>query len=155
MEYNRNDNNYMHSYIFDDNMKDKLEHKKYYYSNGQIASESYWLNGKYHREDGPAYIRYYDNGQLEYEAYWLNGKRYRIDGPSWILYYENGQIEVEEYLLNDKYHREDGPAYIGYYENGQIKSEKYYINNREYSKQDYKLELIKRNSKLGQLLNEL
>jgi len=35
------------------------------------------LNGKLHREDGPA--EEYSNG---YKAWWLNGKRHREDGPA-------------------------------------------------------------------------
>ena len=45
--------------------------------NGSIF---YFLNGKYHREDGPAII--YSDGAL---GYYLNGKRHREDGPA-IIY---------------------------------------------------------------------
>ena len=37
----------------------------------------WYLNGKYHREDGPAIE--YKNGD---KAWWLNGNRHREDGPA-------------------------------------------------------------------------
>ena len=62
--------------------------------------KAWHLNGKLHREDGPA---------MEYEdgtkAWYINGKRHREDGPA--LEYTNGD---KYWYINDKLHREDGPA---------------------------------------------
>ena len=58
------------------------------------------LNGKHHREDGPAIERV--NG---YREWWLNGKPHREDGPA--VEFANGH---KEWWLNGKRHREDGPA---------------------------------------------
>ena len=58
------------------------------------------LNGKHHREDGPAVE--YANGDKEW---YLNGKCHREDGPAFEC--ANG---TKEWCLNGKYHREDGPA---------------------------------------------
>ena len=61
------------------------------------GEKSWWLNGKLHREDGPAYER--SDGS---KAWYLNGKRHREDGPavefadgdnSWYL---NGEWVTEE-----------------------------------------------------------
>jgi len=53
----------------------------------------YWyLNGKLHREDGPAYER--ANGT---KFWYLNDKLHRIDGPA--CEYPNGD---KEYLINGK-----------------------------------------------------
>ena len=52
----------------------------------------YYLNGKLHREDGPAVI--YPDGRI---CYYLNGKYHREDGPAIIR--TDGTIE---YYLNDK-----------------------------------------------------
>ena len=72
--------------------------------NGLIIDENgtkYWyLNGKLHREDGPA-IEYSDG-----DKHWfLNGKRHRTDGPAIEYYngtkywYINGvELSEEEYL---------------------------------------------------------
>src|ERR1700691_1668900 len=57
------------------------------YPNGSIF---YYLNGKRHREDGPAIIR--TDGTLEY---FLNGFYHREDGPAVIN--EKGEF----YFLND------------------------------------------------------
>ena len=46
--------------------------------NTQSGSKEWWLNGKRHREDGPA-VEYCINGSKEW---WLNGKRHREDGPA-------------------------------------------------------------------------
>ena len=63
--------------------------------------DKYWyLNGKPHREDGPAY-----EGSNGNKAWYLNGKRHREDGPA--IEYASG---TKEWYLNGKLHREDGPA---------------------------------------------
>ena len=67
------------------------------YPNGHKA---WYLNGKRHREDGPACE--YPSGT---KVWCLNGKRHREDGPAC----ENASGDKEWYL-NDKLHREDGPA---------------------------------------------
>jgi hypothetical protein len=60
----------------------------------------YWyLNGKYHREDGPA-IEWADGSN----EWWLNGERHRENGPAFDV---DGR---KEWCLNGKPHREDGPA---------------------------------------------
>lgn len=58
------------------------------------------IDGKYHREDGPAIER--EDGTKEW---WLNGKLHRADGPA--VEYPNGD---KEWYLNNNLHREDGPA---------------------------------------------
>ena len=63
--------------------------------------DRYWyLNGKLHREDGPAVE--YANGDLEW---YLNGKLHREDGPA--VEYVSGTLH---WYLNGRRHREDGPA---------------------------------------------
>jgi len=42
------------------------------------GSEEWFLDGKFHRIDGPA--AYYPVNR--YKSWWLNGKRHRLDGPS-------------------------------------------------------------------------
>jgi len=64
--------------------------------NGRI----YYMDGEFHREDGPA-VEYADGTKYWY----LNGKYHREDGPA--IEYADG---TREWLLNGKTHREDGPA---------------------------------------------
>jgi hypothetical protein len=66
------------------------------------GNKEWWVNGKRHREDGPAIER--ANGTKEW---WLNGKRHREDGSA--IERANG---TKEWYLNNNLHREDGPAVI-------------------------------------------
>ena len=59
------------------------------HGNGTVG---YWLNGKRHREDGPAVIR--ADGTV---GYWIHGLRHREDGPAIIR--ANGTVE---YWVNGK-----------------------------------------------------
>lgn len=66
----------------------------------RIGHKHWHLNGKLHREDGPA-IEYADG-----EEWWyLNGKLHREGGPA--IKYVNGD---KYWYLNNFLHREDGPA---------------------------------------------
>ena len=60
----------------------------------------WYLNGKLHREDGPAIE--YANGTTHW---YQNGKLHRADGPA----FERAD-GYKEWYKNDKRHREDGPA---------------------------------------------
>jgi len=90
------------------------------YANGT----KYWhLNGKLHREDGPAIE--YDNGT----KYWhLNDKLHREDGPAIEL---SGGTKF--WYLNGKSHREDGPAIE--WADG---TKKWFLNDEELTEEEYK-----------------
>jgi hypothetical protein len=60
----------------------------------------YRLNGKLHREDGPA-VEWFNN----YKIWYKNGKRHREDGPA--VEYLDG---TKSWWKNGKHHRLDGPA---------------------------------------------
>ena len=60
----------------------------------------WYLNGKLHREDGPA-VEYADGSK----EWYLNDKRHCEDGPA--CEFANG---YKVWYLNGKRHREDGPA---------------------------------------------
>jgi hypothetical protein len=78
-------------------MTDYIKYEVEVYADGRKV---WCLNGKYHREDGPAVEC--SNGDKDW---WLNGKRHREDGPA--VEYSNGG---KDWWLNGKRHREDGPA---------------------------------------------
>ena len=61
------------------------------------------LNGKRHREDGPAF----ENKGVGYKAWFLNGKLHREDGPA-IEHFTG----TKSWYLNGKCHRVDGPARV-------------------------------------------
>jgi antitoxin component YwqK of YwqJK toxin-antitoxin module len=102
-----------------------------YYPNGQVERESWYLDGKKHRVDGPAVINYDKNGQVEIESWYLDGKKHREDGPTVIWYDKNGQVKRESWYLDGKRHRVDGPAVINYYPNGQVEGESWYLDDTE------------------------
>ena len=84
------------------------------------------------------HVVYYPGTKKKFrETYTLNDKRHREDGPASIHYYKNGNIKMEYYYINDESHREDGPSDICYYENGNIESEHYYINGKELTKEQF------------------
>jgi NTP pyrophosphatase (non-canonical NTP hydrolase) len=108
---------------------------KYWYLNGKLHREdgpaiegaggakSWYLNDKLHREDGPA-VEWADG----YKEWYLNGKLHREDGPA--VEYTDG---TKEWCLKDKLHREDGPAIEwadGYKE--------WYLNDEEVTEEEHK-----------------
>jgi len=62
--------------------------------------QEYWLNGKLHRENGPA--RKLLNS--EYKEYWLNGERHNKNGPA--IEFGGGFIKVW-YLNGEEYSEEE------------------------------------------------
>jgi len=77
-----------------------MNYKKYTVKEYANGDKAWFINGKLHREDGPAIE--YANGT----KYWyLNGKRHREDGPAieWAngdkyWYLNNVEYSEEEYL---------------------------------------------------------
>ena len=74
-----------------------IEYTVKVYGNGD---RKWFLNGEYHREDGPA-IEIVNGSKYWY----LNNKLHREDGPA--IERSSG---TKEWFLNGKFHREDGPA---------------------------------------------
>jgi hypothetical protein len=88
----------------------------------------WYLNGKLHREDGPAIE--YANGD---KAWRLNGKLHREDGPA-----AEDVDGNKSWWLNGKLHREDGPAIE--YANG---DKSWWVNGKWYSEEDWKKEVAR------------
>ena len=109
----------------------KPKYKTYYYANGQVERESWWVNGQRHRLDGPAWVRYYDNGQVASEEWLVDGKNHRLDGPAYIQYHANGQVRYEYWRVNGVNHRLDGPAVVLYHANGQVANEGWYYEGKQ------------------------
>ena len=87
------------------------------------GTRKWYLNGRLHREGGPAIE--YANGT---RGWYLNGKLHREDGPA--KEYVDG---TKCYYLNGKLHREDGPAIEG----GNTPTKYYYINNKRLTEQEF------------------
>ena len=77
-----------------------MSYKEYKVKVYDDGSKFWYLNGKCHREDGPA-IEWYDGT----ECWYVNGKRHREDGPAieyadgTKLWYLNGKEYSEEEFL--------------------------------------------------------
>jgi SLT domain-containing protein len=103
-EYNKGETMSV-DYLITESVSDDYVIATYYYDDTYTNKKAeIWHNGegKYHREDGPAYIGYYEGGQVESERWCLNGERHRKDGPAYIDYYEDGRVSHEEWHLNGK-----------------------------------------------------
>ena len=87
------------------------------------GDKEWFLNGKLHREDGPAIEC--ANGHKEW---FLNGNFHREDGPA--VEWANG---TKQWYLNGKLHREDGPA-IEWTDGGG----KWYLNGKPMSEDEHK-----------------
>ncbi len=80
----------------------------------------WYLNGKLHREDGPAIE--YANG---YKEWWVNDKRHRTDGPA----VEWGN---KAWWVNGQRHRIDGPAIEFFTGN-----KEWWVNDKAYTEQEF------------------
>ncbi len=135
---------YIGSYI-----KQKLS-----FSSGQ-TTETWTLNGKLHREDGPAKTLRQSDGSIT-EEYYFEGELYRDKGPAFIeqdadgryfeKYYRHGKLHNDngwavfsrdekgttrqEYYQNDKLHRDIGPAITQWGADGSLHEEYWLIGKR-------------------------
>ena len=90
------------------------------------GTKRWYLNGQFHREDGPAIER--PNGS---KFWFLNGQRHREDGPA--VEWSNGS---KEWFLNGQLHREDGPAIE--WSNG---SKEWFLNGKRLTEEEHKAAL--------------
>jgi hypothetical protein len=95
------------------------------------VTEEYSVNGRRHREDGPAYI-YERKGIVLAEEYYKDGKRHRDDGPAVISRRDDGSIQREEYWCEGKLDRTDGAAIILYTLDGITVASKEYWHGGEF-----------------------
>lgn len=86
------------------------------------GDKEWYLNGKLHREGGPAIE--WASGSKEW---WINNKLHREDGPA--IERANGS---KFWWLNDQRHREDGPA-IEYSDGDKY----WYLNDEELTEQEF------------------
>lgn len=101
---------------------------------GNVAIERFYVNGKIHRDDGPAEIHFGESGRIVFMAYYKNGRMHRDyrDGPALIIRDEvTGRVEEEGYFSSGTPHRHpaDGPAKIYYPKEGPVQHEHHYRGN--------------------------
>lgn len=86
---------------------------------GGFCQELYLLEGKCHRNDGPAAVVRDEQGRLIAEFWCQRGELHRSAGPAAIYYNcDHGGVEEERYFADGQLWREDGPAVIRYRVNG-------------------------------------
>ncbi len=78
-----------------------------------VKVEEIWQTGKIrHRKNGPAYIMTDSGtGEVRHESWYENGKLHRETGPA-VIDYDGVVVTRESWYLDDKLHRENGPASI-------------------------------------------
>jgi hypothetical protein len=96
---------------------------------GNKRFETWWVNGKVHRDgDLPVYNEYYENGDKKCKKWAVDGKWGRDgDLPSTICYYENGKKVLEAWC---KSCGGDLPYVISYYKNGTKSGEKWFLDGK-------------------------
>lgn len=78
-----------------------------FHENGNVKYKEYYINGKFHRENGPAREKFYENGNIAHRAYYIHGNVHRTDGPAYEGFYENGSIKYIYFYINGKYLSEE------------------------------------------------
>jgi len=79
----------------------KLECEQQFYDNGQIRSMQIQnLKGQRHFPHGIAVKYWYRNGQIASEAYYINDKLHNPNGIAFKSWFANGQIQSKEYYIN-------------------------------------------------------
>lgn len=111
------------------------DYKVEYFPNGNKKYETWYKNGKEHRDNNlPSSILYSNEGEIMKLSYCNNGLPFREnDLPNSIFYHFMpdciGKKWIEFWENADSYHRENGKAsLIEYYTNGTVKNEEYYYN---------------------------
>ncbi len=80
-----------------------MKQERYKDSRGCFIDEWRNLKGELRRENGPAQIICRLNDSVFSEAFWINGKRHRDDGPAQTWYNIDGS--AQSYLFNEFWFR--------------------------------------------------
>jgi antitoxin component YwqK of YwqJK toxin-antitoxin module len=91
-------------------------------NDGGRKEESWWENGKQHREGAPARIAEYSNGMRE-EHWHEQGHAHRTDGPHYMAWYGSGKPKEERWAVNGIHYRPDGPSHREWDEQGEVIAE--------------------------------
>ena len=110
-----------------------------FWPNGNINSREYRNNNtQLHNEQGPALEYWYENGQLRDQEYYINGQRHNERGPAYQRWHDNGQLWKQEYCINGQLHNEQGPAYQLWHKDGQLWFQEYWIEGNKLTETEFK-----------------
>lgn len=106
----------------------------YHLNNGDKISEHYYKDGKFHNDDGPAWIKFDSKtGRKTSIKYYIDGKLHNDNGPALVTFNDQGEVSCEMYHLNGELHREDGPAVV-YYDKKHGNYETFYNHGKKLNK---------------------
>lgn len=91
-------------------------------------SIKFMKDGKLHNEGFPAIIDFNDYNIIVDVSYYINGKEHREDGPAYVLYSSNCDFRLLRHNLCCKFHQENKYDNSAFYVNGNIMRKVYYIN---------------------------
>jgi len=122
-------------------------------------SREWWIDGKLHRENGPAIITKWPGGFSRIE-YYIGGVRHRVDRPAivektrmgvsrldWytrgelhndtspaVLHFHiNRKISLREWYSHGVFHRDDGPAREKYTETGELRRTEWWQHGQRHN----------------------
>jgi hypothetical protein len=91
----------------------------------------WYVDDKYHREDGPAYQKWRDGVSVG-ETWYLHGKQHRIGAPAHTSWYGLGhQLYLQAWIQYSEMHRDDGPALQEWSPNGELIEETWYFHGKK------------------------
>lgn len=106
---------------------------------GLVYGERWLINGKTHREDGPAKTDIYKDGTVV-KTWERDDQIHREDGPAVLVEDQDGNISHEEYYRiidgTSVLHREDGPAFWDEGIDGK-REEAYFLRGEEMSREEW------------------
>jgi len=103
-----------------------------YGSTGRLREETWYVDGKDHRVDGPSCRRWDEAGRLWMETWRVAGKDHRVDGPALRWWDEVGRLWVEQWCVDGKEHRGDGPSYLRWDGADRLRAEGWCVDGKEH-----------------------
>lgn len=121
-------------------VKDNIEIKQEFYSNGKLKNRSSYLGANLY---GPS-ERWYENGQQEFKYNWLDNKQHGLQ-EAW---YHNGDPRIKINIFNGNPHG----LQQEWASDGKL-TQKYYLNGKEVTEDEFKKYLFELGESISQQLN--
>ncbi len=104
--------------------------------NGKVRSITYTVNGRWHRDNGPAFHIWNDAGVLIREEWYQNVRSHRDNGPAYQQWNDAGVLIKEIWWQNGRLHRDNGPAHQEWNDAGELIRESWWQNGRKLTAQE-------------------
>jgi len=98
-----------------------------YHDTDRLLTETWCVDGKEHRADGPSYQRWDAAGRLREEV-WRVGKEHRVDGPSYRWWDDAGRLRQEKWCVAGKEHRVGEPSFRTWDAAGRLCEERWRVD---------------------------